>query len=97
MEEIGAPATMKPPPPPPTHLTDTEYVDNLRIVVAATLTQLLEHPETLTLVRQGTLGVIIHSEGVDLIRRHDLIEEAGERFAHEVEEALRKGMGEREN
>lgn len=55
--------------PRPTRLSDKAFVDNLRIVVDATLHQLEANPETLALVRQGSLGIIIHDAGEELVQR----------------------------
>ncbi len=74
--------------PPPTPLTDEEYVDNLRVVVAGTLNALANSPATIALVREGVIGIIVHSQGVELIRREDGIEQATELIIEGFEEEL---------
>lgn len=86
METMGETNPMKLPEPTP--LTDAQYVANLRIVVTAILNRLPEFPDTLQGIRDDNLGIIVHSQGVELIRRADLVDLATEELMGEIEDEL---------
>ena len=74
--------------PPAGRISDEEFVRNLRIVVNGTLDALASSPATVALIREGVLGLIVHSQGVELIKRQDGLEDAAERLVEGLEEEL---------
>ena len=64
--------------PPPTTLTDEGFLENLRIVLNGVVDALAGAPETVARIRDESQGLIIHSQGVELFRRADLVDLATE-------------------
>ena len=74
--------------PPPTTLTDAEYVDNMRTVLNEALDRLGDHPVTLKRIRADELGIVLHSQGLGLIRHVDWVDAATEELMVEIEQEL---------
>ena len=80
-------------PPPPTPLTDPEYVENLRIVLNGVCNALAKDLDAVQRIRNDETGIIIHSQGVEIFRRADIVDLATEQLMIEIEDEL----GGREN
>ncbi len=78
--------------PPPTQLSDEEFVENLRIVLNGVCDALLAEPATAARIRDETQGLLIHSQGVELFRRADLVDLAAEELVEEIELELGKDL-----
>ncbi len=76
--------------PPPTQLTDDEFLENLRIVLNGVVDALALAPATVARIRDETQGLLIHSQGVELFRRADLVDLAAEELVEEIEIELGK-------
>ena len=76
--------------PPPTQLSDDEFLENLRVVLNGVVDALALAPETVARIRDETQGLIIHSQGVELFRRADLVDLATEDLIKGLEAELEK-------
>jgi hypothetical protein len=78
--------------PQPTTLTDAEFLENLRIVMNATINALADAPDKVALVRDGVMGLLVDTRGVMLFRRADLVDLAVEELVEEIELELGKDL-----
>jgi hypothetical protein len=76
--------------PPPTKLSNAEFVANLRIVLGDVCDALELDPATVGHIRDETLGLIIHSQGVEIFRRADAVDLATEELMVEIADELGK-------
>ena len=78
--------------PQPTVLTDAEFLENLRVVMNATINALRDNPARITDVRNGDIGLIVHSAGIELILKEpdDPIAHAAHHMVEELSEELNR-------
>ncbi len=77
--------------PEPTILTDAEWLENLRIVMNGTINALQNDPARIVDVRNGDIGLIMHSAGIELVvREPDAVSSHAQHLVEDIAKELNR-------